>query len=51
MQAVGRRVTAEVQGQRQLTRRQPSGQRSPIGRLLDQAASLEIGEQVHGGPP
>ena len=49
VQAVGRRVAPVVEGQRSLPRRQPGRQRGPVGRFLDEAAGLEVGEQVHSG--
>ena len=45
VQAVGRRVAAVVDGDR--TACQAGGERVTVGRLLDQAAGVEVGEQVH----
>ena len=45
VQAVGRRVAAVVDGDRPAG--QAGGERVAVGRLLDEAAGVEIGEQVH----
>ena len=44
MQAVGRRVTAVVEGDRPLV--EAGGQRVAVGALLDQTAGLEVVEQA-----
>ena len=47
MEAVGGRVEADVDADR--SRGQPGGEGLPVGRVLHEAAGLELGEEVHSG--
>ena len=47
VQAVGRGIEADVDGPRPLG--EPGAQPRVVGRLVNQAAPLEIGEQIVGG--